>query len=186
MNSQSEKKSFDSLVDALVEKNNQSMAEIELKPYTPTVYAIPGPMWESMMEMLKTACTFQPTLYRKLEPLATWAEVQELAGQMEETQEQAVKKALTAVAQTNRQALTEIREELEKEHIQRESFQKQVGSAQEEFTSKVSKDFSVWKKELEAFQQEDQRRWKGMALRFTLGLVLSWALAFGVLWMLLR
>lgn len=91
MNLQSEKKSFDSLVDALVEKNSQSMAEIELKPYTPTVYAIPGPMWESMMEMLKTACTFQPTLYRKLEPLATWAEVQELAGQMEETQEQAVK-----------------------------------------------------------------------------------------------
>lgn len=186
MNLQSEKKSFDSLVDALVEKNNQSMAEIELKPYTPTVYAIPGPMWESMMEMLKTACTFQPTLYRKLEPLATWAEVQELAGQLEETQEQTVKKALTAVAQTNRQALTEIREDLEKEHIQRENFQKQIGSAQEEFTFKVSKDFSAWKKELEAFGQENQRRWKGMALRFTLGLVLSWALAFGALWMLLR
>ena len=186
MNLQSEKKSFDSLVDALVEKNNQSMAEIELKPYTPTVYAIPGPMWESMMEMLKTACTFQPTLYRKLEPLATWAEVQELAGQLEETQEQTVKKALTAVAQTNRQALTEIREDLEKEHIQRENFQKQVGSAQEEFTFKVSKDFSAWKKELEAFGQENQRRWKGMALRFTLGLVLSWALACGALWMLLR
>ena len=186
MNSQSEKKSFDSLVDALVEKNNQSMAEIELKPYTPTVYAIPGPMWESMMEMLKTACTFQPTLYRKLEPLATWEEVQELAGQLEETQEQAVKQALTAVAQTNRQALTEIREELEKEHIQRESFQKQVGSAQEEFTSKASKDFSAWKKELEAFQQETERRWRSLRRRITLGLVLSWALACGALWMLLR
>lgn len=186
MNSQSEKKSFDNLVDALVEKNNQSMAEIELRPYTPTVYAIPEPIWASMIEMLKTACTFQPTLYRKLEPLATWTEVQELAGQLEETQEQAVKKALAAVAQTNRQTLTEIREELEKEHIQRESFQKQVGSAQEEFTSKVSKDFSAWKKELENFQQETERRWRSLRRRITLGLVLSWALAFGVLWMLLH
>lgn len=186
MNSQSEKKSFDSLVDALVEKNNQSMAEIELKPYTPTVYAIPDTIWASMMEMLKTACTFQPTLYKKLEPLATWAEVQELAGQLEETQEQTVKKALTAVAQTNQQVLTEIREELEKEHIQRESFQKQVGSAQEEFTSKVSKDFSAWKKELETFGQETERRWRSLRRRITLGLVFSWALAFGALWMLLR
>lgn len=186
MNLQSEKKSFDSLVDALVEKNNQSMAEIELKPYTPTVYAIPDTIWTAMVNLLQNAVTFQPTLYQKLQPLATWEEVQELAAKMEETQEQTVQKALSLMAQNNRQALTEIREELEKEHIQRESFQKQVGSAQEEFTSKVSKDFSAWKKELEAFQQETQRRWKGMALRFTLGLVLSWALAFGALWMLLR
>ena len=138
MNSQSEKKSFDSLVDALVEKNNQSMAEIELKPYTPTVYAIPDTIWASMMEMLKTACTFQPTLYKKLEPLATWAEVQELAGQLEETQEQTVKKALTAVAQTNQQVLTEIREELEKEPLQRERFQQQVRSAPEACTANVA------------------------------------------------
>ena len=186
MNSQSEKKSFDSLVDALVEKNSQSMAEIELKPYTPTVYAIPGPMWESMMEMLKTACTFQPTLYRKLEPLATWAEVQELAGQMEEIQEQAVKKALTAVAQTNRHALSQIQEELEKEQASRETFQQQVGKEQERFTSKLSEEFSAWKNELEDFQQQTERRWRQLRRRFTLGLLLSWALACGALWMLLR
>lgn len=186
MNSQSEKKSFDSLVDALVEKNNQSMAEIELKPYTPTVYAIPDTIWTAMVNLLQNAVTFQPTLYQKLQPLATWEEVQELAAKMEETQEQTVQKALSLVAQNNRQALTEIREELEKEHIQRESFQKQVGSAQEEFTSKVSKDFSAWKKELEAFGQETEHRWRSLRRRITLGLVLSWALAFGVLWMLLR
>ena len=186
MNSPSEKNTSDSLLQALLEKNTQDLAEIQLKPYTPTVYAIPDTIWTAMINLLQNAVTFQPTLYRKLEPLATWAEVQELAGQLEETQEQTVKKALTAVAQTNRQALTEIREDLEKEHIQRENLQKQVGSAQEEFTFKVSKDFSAWKKELEAFGQENQRRWKGMALRFTLGLVLSWALACGALWMLLR
>ena len=186
MNSPSEKNTSDSLLQALLEKNTQDLAEIQLKPYTPTVYAIPDTIWTAMVNLLQNAVTFQPTLYQKLQPLATWEEVQELAAKMEETQEQTVQKALSLVAQNNRQALTEIREELEKEHIQRESFQKQVGSAQEEFTSKVSKDFSAWKKELEAFQQETQRRWKGMALRFTLGLVLSWALAFGALWMLLR
>ena len=186
MNLQSEKKSFDSLVDALVEKNNQSMAEIELKPYTPTVYAIPGPMWESMMEMLKTACTFQPTLYQKLQPLATWEEVQELAAQMGETQEQTVQKALSLVAQTNRQALSQIQEELEKEQASRETFQQQVGKEQERFTSKLSEEFSAWKNELEDFQQQTERRWRQLRRRFTLGLLLSWALACGALWMLLR
>ena len=186
MNSQSEKKSFDSLVDALVEKNNQSMAEIELKPYTPTVYAIPGPMWESMMEMLKTACTFQPTLYRKLEPLATRDELQEYVEDIRELEGQYMQTTVDHLTGIQDENLNQIRKLLRLEQTARENFQKQVGSAQEEFTSKVSKDFSAWKKELEAFGQENQRRWKGMALRFTLGLVLSWALAFGALWMLLR
>lgn len=186
MNSQSEKKSFDSLVDALVEKNSQSMAEIELKPYTPTVYAIPGPMWESMMEMLKTACTFQPTLYKKLEPLATRDELQEYVEEIRELEEQYMQTTVDHLTGIQDENLNQIRKLLRLEQTARENFQKQVGSAQEEFTSKVSKDFSAWKQELEAFGQENQRRWKGMALRFTLGLVLSWALAFGVLWMLLR
>lgn len=186
MNSPSEKNTSDSLLQALLEKNTQDLAEIQLKPYTPTVYAIPEPIWASMIEMLKTACTFQPTLYKKLEPLATWAEVQELAGQLEETQEQAVKKALTAVAQTNRQALTEIREELEKEQASRETFQQQVGKEQERFTSKLSEEFSAWKNDLEDFQQQTERRWRQLRRRFTLGLLLSWALACGALWMLLR
>lgn len=186
MNSQSEKKSFDSLVDALVEKNSQSMAEIELKPYTPTVYAIPEPIWASMIEMLKTACTFQPTLYQKLQPLATWEEVQELAAQIQETQEQTVQKALSLVAQNNRQALSQIQEELEKEQASRETFQQQVGKEQERFTSKLSEEFSAWKNELEDFQQQTERRWRQLRRRFTLGLLLSWALACGALWMLLR
>ncbi len=186
MNSQSEKKSFDSLVDALVEKNSQSMVEIELEPYTPTVYAIPEPIWASMMEMLKTACTFQPTLYKKLEPLATRDELQEYVENIRELEGQYMQITVDHLTGIQDENLNQIRKLLRLEQTARENFQKQVGSAQEEFTSKVSKDFSAWKKELEAFQQENQRRWKGMALRFTLGLVLSWALAFGVLWMLLR
>lgn len=186
MNSQSEKKSFDSLVDALVEKNSQSMVEIELEPYTPTVYAIPEPIWASMMEMLKTACTFQPTLYKKLEPLATRDELQEYVENIRELEGQYMQITVGHLTGIQDENLNQIRKLLRLEQTARENFQKQVGSAQEEFTSKVSKDFSAWKKELEAFQQENQRRWKGMALRFTLGLVLSWALAFGVLWMLLR
>ena len=99
MNSPSEKNTSDSLLQALLEKNTQDLAEIQLKPYTPTVYAIPDTIWTAMVNLLQNAVTFQPTLYQKLQPLATWEEVQELAAQMEETQEQTVQKALSLVAQ---------------------------------------------------------------------------------------
>lgn len=186
MNSPSEKNTSDSLLQALLEKNTQDLAEIQLKPYTPTVYAIPDTIWTAMVNLLQNAVTFQPTLYQKLQPLATWEEVQELAAQLEETQEQTVQKALSLVAQNNRQALSQIQEELEKEQASRETFQQQVGKEQERFTSKLSEEFSTWKNELEDFQQQTERRWRQLRLRFLLGLLLSWALACGALWMLLR
>lgn len=186
MNSPSEKNTSDSLLQALLEKNTQDLAEIQLKPYTPTVYAIPDTIWTAMINLLQNAATFQPTLYQKLQPLATWEEVQELAAQMGETQEQTVQKALSLVAQNNRQALSQIQEELEKERASRETFQQQVGKEQERFTSKLSEEFSTWKNELEDFQQQTERRWRQLRLRFLLGLLLSWALACGALWMLLR
>lgn len=186
MNSPSEKNTSDSLLQALLEKNTQDLAEIQLKPYTPTVYAIPDTIWTAMVNLLQNAVTFQPTLYQKLQPLATWEEVQELAAQMGETQEQTVQKALSLVAQNNRQALSQIQEELEKEQASRETFQQQVGKEQERFTSKLSEEFSTWKNELEDFQQQTERRWRQLRLRFLLGLLLSWALACGALWMLLR
>lgn len=186
MNSPSEKNTSDSLLQALLEKNTQDLAEIQLKPYTPTVYAIPDTIWTAMINLLQNAVTFQPTLYQKLQPLATWEEVQELAAKMEETQEQTVQKALSLVAQNNRQALSQIQEELEKEQASRETFQQQVGKEQERFTSKLSEEFSAWKNELEDFQQQTERRWRQLRLRFLLGLLLSWALACGALWMLLR
>ena len=186
MNSPSEKNTSDSLLQALLEKNTQDLAEIQLKPYTPTVYAIPDTIWTAMINLLQNAATFQPTLYQKLQPLATWEEVQELAAQIQETQEQTVQRALSLVAQNNRQALSQIQEELEKEQASRETFQQQVGKEQERFTSKLSEEFSAWKNELEDFQQQTERRWRQLRLRFLLGLLLSWALACGALWMLLR
>ena len=186
MNSPSEKNTSDSLLQALLEKNTQDLAEIQLKPYTPTVYAIPDTIWTAMINLLQNAVTFQPTLYQKLQPLVTWEEVQELAAQMEETLEQTVQKALSLVAQNNRKALSQIQEELEKERASRETFQQQVGKGQERFTSKLSEEFSAWKNELEDFQRQTERRWRQLRLRFLLGLLLSWALACGALWMLLR
>ena len=186
MNSPSEKNTSDSLLQALLEKNTQDLAEIQLKPYTPTVYAIPDTIWTAMVNLLQNAATFQPTLYQKLQPLATWEEVQELAAQIQETQEQTVQKALSLVAQNNRKALSQIQEELEKERASRETFQQQVGKEQERFTSKLSEEFSAWKNKLEDFQQQTERRWRQLRLRFLLGLLLSWALDCGALWMLLR
>ena len=186
MNSPSEKNTSDSLLQALLEKNTQDLAEIQLKPYTPTVYAIPDTIWTAMINLLQNAVTFQPTLYQKLQPLATWEEVQELAAQLEETQEQTVQKALSLVAQTNRQALSQIQEELEKEQASRETFQQQVGKEHQMCIRARSKEFSAWRGKLEEFQQETERRWRSLRRRITLGLVLSWALACGALWMLLR
>ena len=51
----------DSLLQALLEKNTQDLAEIQLKPYTPTVYAIPDTIWTAMVNLLQNAVTFQPT-----------------------------------------------------------------------------------------------------------------------------
>ena len=190
MNLRSEQNSSDSLLEALVEKNTQTVTEMELKPYAPTVYAIPDTSWAAMLELLKDASTFQPTLYQKLKALATWEEVQELASQLgdqlEEGQAQGTKKVLSALTQNNRQALSQIQEELEKERASRETFQQQVGKEQERFTYKLSEEFSAWKNELEDFQQQTERRWRQLRRRFTLGLLLSWALACGALWMLLR
>ena len=139
MNSPSEKNTSDSLLQALLEKNTQDLAEIQLKPYTPTVYAIPDTIWTAMVNLLQNAATFQPHPVPEAAALATWEEVQELAAQMGETQEQTVQKALSLVAQTNRQALSQIQEELEKEQASRETFQQQVGKEQERFTSKLSR-----------------------------------------------
>ena len=58
--------------------------------------------------------------------------------------------------------------------------------AKDSFTSRLSKEFSAWQGKLEEFQQETERRWRSLRRRITLGLVLSWALACGALWMLLR
>lgn len=127
-----------------------------------------------------------PVFFPSALSMATWEEVQELAAQLEETQEQTVQKALSLVAQNNRKALSQIQEELEKERASRETFQQQVGKEQERFTSKLSEEFSAWKNELEDFQRQTERRWRQLRLRFLLGLLLSWALACGALWMLLR
>ena len=116
----------------------------------------------------------------------TKEELQELACHLLETQLQTVLKALSLVAQNNRQALSQIQEELEKEQASRETFQQQVGKEQERFTSKLSEEYSARKNELEAIQQQTARRWRQLRRRLTLGLLLSWALACGALWMLLR
>ena len=173
MNSPSEKNTSDSLLQALLEKNTQDLAEIQLKPYTPTVYAIPDTIWTAMINLLQNAATFQPTLYQKLQPLATWEEVQELAAQLEETQEQTVQKALSLVAQNNRQALSQIQEELEKEQASRETFQQQVGKEQERFTSAAVRENEE--------EDEEQRRERilaeenGQDLGAALGIVLGLA-----------
>ena len=65
MNSPSEKNTSDSLLQALLEKNTQDLAEIQLKPYTPTVYAIPDTIWTAMTNLLKKLISEQVSAYRR-------------------------------------------------------------------------------------------------------------------------
>ena len=107
---------------------------------------------------------------RSCSPLATWEEVQELAAQLEETQEQTVQKGpVRWWPRTTGRPCPKSRGELEKEQASRETFQQQVGKEQERFTSKLSEEFSAWKNELEDFQQQTERRWRQLRRRFTLG-----------------
>ena len=187
MNLRSEQNSSDSLLEALVEKNTPRPGGDPAETLHPHGVRHSGHHLDSYGESAAERRHLPaPPCTRSCSPLATWEEVQELAAKMEETQEQTVQKALSLVAQNNRQALSQIQEELEKEQASRETFQQQVGKEQERFTSKLSEEFSAWKNELEDFQQQTERRWRQLRRRFTLGLLLSWALACGALWMLLR
>ena len=65
MNLQSENKSLQKLKQTTAE----TMQTIAETPYLPIVYGIPKEDWKAMLEYLKAASEFQPTLYSKFREL---------------------------------------------------------------------------------------------------------------------
>ena len=63
-------------MDELVNLNGQALEEMERIPYQPILYAVPKEWVESGKNLLQQAVQFQPTLYKKITPLATQKEVQ--------------------------------------------------------------------------------------------------------------
>ena len=72
MNSKKENKSSTEMsIEDLVQMNGAAMAVLDEVPYQPIIYAVPKEWVESGKQMLELAVAFQPTLYKKITPLAT-------------------------------------------------------------------------------------------------------------------
>ena len=116
-----------SSLDALVAANEEDVAQIELTPYQPILYAIPKEQRDTELQLLQRAATFQPELYRKIEPLATRKELGQFIREMEQAQEEYMGQAVRTLEETNLQTVARIQRTLE-----------QAGSLQENFITDSS------------------------------------------------
>lgn len=130
-------------LEDLVKMNGEAMAVLDEVPYHPVVYAVPKEWLESWMKLLGNAVQFQPTLYEKITPLATQAELEK---------QQVNLKADVEVAKR------EILKELEK-------WKEQDGSQKEKYSSELSKEHSATVKAIRdeyAGQQKKNLRYMGI------------------------
>ena len=129
------KSSQDSFLEELLRINGEAMAALDEVPYQPIVYAVPKEWVESGKTLLENAVQFQPTLYKKITPLATQAEMQKQEVQL---------KADLEVAK--REILKEL-----------EDLKKQDGKLKESISSTLSDEFS---NEVEAIKKEYEEQQK--------------------------
>ena len=111
-----------SALDALVAANEEDVAQIELTPYEPILYAIPKEQRDTELQLLQRAATFQPELYQKIEPLATRKELGQFIREMEQTQEEYMSQAIASLTETNLQTAARMQRTLEQAGSQQESF----------------------------------------------------------------
>lgn len=141
-------------LEDLVKMNGEAMAELDEVPYQPMVYAVPKEWLESWMQLLENAVQFQPTLYEKISPLATQAEMQHQEVQLKADLEVAKREMLNSIG----------------------DLKKQDGNLKEEFFSKLSTQHSAAVKEI----QDEYGRQKKENLRFILITVASSAVLSGL------
>ena len=65
-------------LEVLIQANGQAVETRQRIPYEMVVYAIPEQWREEEMELLRQAVTFQPTLYKQIDMLATRQDLQYL------------------------------------------------------------------------------------------------------------
>ena len=141
-------------LEDLVQMNGEAMAVMDEVPYQPMVYAVPKEWVESGKQMLELAVAFQPTLYQKIDPLATRAELQ------------------------NQVVQWKVDLELVKQAMMKEfeDLKKQDGSLKEKFSSALSAQHSAVVKEI----QDEYGRQKKENLRFMLITIASSAVLSGL------
>ncbi len=128
-----------SLLASLVQQNAEALEQIERTPYQPIVYAIPQEQREEEFKLLQQAVTFQPELYRRIEPLATKKELQWSLRELQSRQEDFLEQAVDRLTATNQKTVTETRSLLE-----------QAGKAQERFISDSTSALDFKVKELDS------------------------------------
>ena len=148
MNLKEENKSSNPMsLEDLVKMNGEAMAVLDEVPYQPIVYAVPKEWVESGMKLLDQAVAFQPTLYKKITPLATQEGLQHQEVQMKADLEVAKREMLKSL----------------------EDLKKQDGSLKEKFSSALSAQHSAALKDI----QDEYSRQQKENLRFTLITVAS-------------
>ena len=156
MNSQSESNTW---LENLIQNNGQAMEEIKETPYPPVVYTIPKEWMENWMKLLEQAVTFQPTLYKMIEPLASWGEVEKMRQQQQKVLLDMKKEMLSSIQTTLQQD----------------------GKTREQFSTDTSQMLSDSLKAMEdTAQRLEQRIMKKVARASFLSVVLS-VLACGLL-----
>lgn len=90
-------------LEDLVRMNGDAMVVMDEVPYQPIIYAVPKEWVESGMKLLEQAVQFQPTLYEKITPLATQAEMQKQEVQWKVDLEMAKREMLTSIGELKKQ-----------------------------------------------------------------------------------
>lgn len=135
MNSRYENNSSMSLED-LVKMNGEAMTTLDEVPYQPIVYAVPQEWLTSWKLLLENAVRFQPTLYQKITPLATKAELQNRQVQLRADLEVAKREMQTSL----------------------DDLQKQDGKAREKFFSKLSAEVTAEVRKLQDEYDKQQKK----------------------------
>ena len=156
MNSQSENNTW---LENLIQNNGQAMEAIKETPYPPVVYTIPKEWLENGIKLLENAVQFQPTLYKMIEQLATWGELEDMRKQQQKN-----------LLEMRKEILSNIQTTLQ-----------QDGKTREQFSTDTSKMLSDSLKAMEnTAHRLEQRIMKKVAGASVLSAVLS-VLACGVL-----
>ena len=90
-------------LEELIQMNGEVMAALEEVPYQPIVYAVPKEWLENWMKLLEIAVQFQPTLYEKITPLATQAEMQKQEVNLKADVEMAKREMLNSIPHSGTQ-----------------------------------------------------------------------------------
>lgn len=139
-------------LENLVKLNGAATAVLDEVPYQPIIYAVPKEWVESGKMLLENATQFQPTLYQKIELLATQKGLQDQQVQLKAD-------------------LEVVKREMLKEF---EDLKKQDGSLKESFSSELSTQHSAAVKEIQdeyAKQQKENLRF--MVITMASSVVLS-------------